>query len=277
MIIISDSRNSTKRGTLLVTCLIAMVGTTVGQNSSVGTELGQGVVTRTDVERYADIALDIRDFRTLLAEGDSDGAMALYKEGRNVVIDAERNTLFTLQQMSTGLQKLKTEVRTPAYKYHLYGLADRDVTPSNLDQHASYADVFIRPLIGQSHRLQLMPSWPYTAGCTQRTSSITDLELASYAVRQTSQKCLQSVVVAWMNSLPLGLVMIKRRHRNMGIVFMISPSKLVSSSVKSGLVTMKHLPTQILISSIKKVLSLLRFQMHVRKKIATTRYKLFGW
>lgn len=166
MIINSDSRNSTKRGTLLVTCLLAMVGTTVGQNAGVGTELGQGVVTRTDVERYADIALDIRDFRTLLAEGDSDGAMALYKEGRNVVIDAERNTLFTLQQMSTGLQKLKTEVRTPAYKYHLYGLADRDVTPSNLDQHASYADVFVRPLIGQKSPLAAdavvaLHSWMY--------------------------------------------------------------------------------------------------------------------
>lgn len=136
-----------------------MVGTTVGQDSSgfavgnPGTELGQGIVTRVDVERYADIALDIRDFRTLLAVGDSKGALLLYEEGSNSVIDAEKNTLFSLRQMSTGMQKLKTDARTPAYNYHLYGLADREVTPSNLEEHALYADAFVRPLIGQKSEL----------------------------------------------------------------------------------------------------------------------------
>lgn len=153
-----NKRKNTKHMTLLVTCVLIIMGCTGAQDSgfavgTTGTELGQGILTRVNVERYADIALDIRDFRTLLSEGDSDGALELYTTGRNSYVDAKQTIAFTLQQMSTDL-RTPTSARTPAYHYHLYGLADRDVTTSStLDEHALYADAFVKPLISQKSTL----------------------------------------------------------------------------------------------------------------------------
>ena len=143
---------------LLVTCLAVILWCAGAQDSgttdgTTGTELGLGIVTRVDVEQYADIALDIRDFRTLLAQGDSDGALTLYMKGKNSYVDAEKKNFFTLQQMSTGLQKLSPAVRTPSYNYHLYGLAEQDVTSSTLEKHALYADAFVRTLTAQTSAL----------------------------------------------------------------------------------------------------------------------------
>ena len=130
-----------------------------------GTTFGQGIVTRVDVKQYADISLDIRDFRTHLLNGDSEAALELYEEGRNSAATAD--VKFTLKQMSTDLQKLAPKDRTPAFNFHFYGLADRDVTTSVLNEEALYADNFARPFISSKSQLAgdtvvALHSWMYT-------------------------------------------------------------------------------------------------------------------
>jgi len=134
------------------------------QDATKGTTLGQGIVTRVDVKQYADISLDIRDFRTHLLNGDSEAALELYEEGRNSAATAD--VKFTLKQMSTDLQKLAPKDRTPAFNFHFYGLADRDVTTSVLNEEALYADNFARPFISSKSQLAgdavvALHSWMY--------------------------------------------------------------------------------------------------------------------
>jgi hypothetical protein len=95
--------NKCKEMGLLWHCLMAMaiqilVGSSVcaqdsSSNKNVGTELGQGIVTRVDVAMYADIAIDIKDLRSLLAAGDIEGVLLLYTNGKNAAISATRKVL----------------------------------------------------------------------------------------------------------------------------------------------------------------------------------------
>ena len=62
--------------------LSLLFGSTGAQNTVTGTELGQGISTRVDVAMYADIALDIKDLRSLLAAGDFNGVLLLYNDGK---------------------------------------------------------------------------------------------------------------------------------------------------------------------------------------------------
>ena len=119
-----------------------LFGSACAQDTVTGTELGQGIVTRVDVAMYADITLDVKDLRSLLAAGDIEGVLLLYTNGKNAALSTTQK--FSIRQMSYGLQTLKAEVRTPPYNYHLFGLAGRDITPSNLEENALYADYYVK-------------------------------------------------------------------------------------------------------------------------------------
>ena len=123
----------------------ALLGLLIGGINGQGTDLGGGILTRTNVERYADIALDIRDISDFLEANNGEAALAVYREGRNA--ELQPGIKFTLQKMTTDLGKLARTAQTPNYLYQLYGLADRNVATDTLDPN--YADNFaatrIRP------------------------------------------------------------------------------------------------------------------------------------
>lgn len=114
-----------------------------------GTELGQGIVTRVNVEKYADIPLDIKDLKDRLTAGSTDGALTLYLEGKNAYLAPDIK--FSLHQMSKELANLAATDRTPIYHYHLYGLADREV--EGLNDQALYADNFVKTMIETGNAL----------------------------------------------------------------------------------------------------------------------------
>jgi hypothetical protein len=145
---------------------LALLSLLLISSDAQGTELGQGIVTRVDVEQYADIALDIAELRSRLKAGNGESAMTLYKEGKNS--QASPDVKFTLEQMSSTLASLKVSnaqhPSTPNYLYHLYGLADREVS-GIVAQHL-YADGFAKGFIAASSEIGAdavvaLHSWMY--------------------------------------------------------------------------------------------------------------------
>mmetsp|Transcript_1686 Transcript_1686/g.1899 ORF Transcript_1686/g.1899 Transcript_1686/m.1899 type:complete len:779 (+) Transcript_1686:110-2446(+) len=121
-----------------------------------GTRLTAGLVTRTDVEMYADLALDVRDIRELIALKQSEKALDLYLNGRNAVHSSASSAMgykrkFTLHELSQSLAS-KPNIRTSSYIYHLYGLADRNNAVNKLQDQAFYADSFVRTRIARSSK-----------------------------------------------------------------------------------------------------------------------------
>ncbi|KAG7364647.1 low iron-inducible periplasmic protein [Nitzschia inconspicua] len=117
--------------------------------SAQGIDLGGGIVTRTDVEYLADLTLDIRDMRQLLASGNKDSALRIYLEGKNS--EKQIGVLFKLSELSTSLADNPLSQATPAYFYHLYGLAGRSTNLEELTGNSAYADRFVREAIQNGH------------------------------------------------------------------------------------------------------------------------------
>lgn len=110
-----------------------------------GTDLGGGIVTRTDVGYLADLTLDVRDMADILTDN-ADGieaALAIYAEGKNSRIAV--GTKYQLTKLSTELSTRGLAGATPPYLFHLYGLAARDTT--TMESHLAYADNFVRSYI----------------------------------------------------------------------------------------------------------------------------------
>jgi hypothetical protein len=108
------------------------------------TDLGGGITTRTDVKEYADLALDIRDIRTLAASGLESEVLGLYTEGLHSEIKP---------YVKHSLKKLNDDMatavpRTPHYLFHLYGLSGLTSNVQLLNDQSHYADDFIRDIIG---------------------------------------------------------------------------------------------------------------------------------
>jgi hypothetical protein len=113
-----------------------------------GTDLGGGVVTRTDVEYLADLTLDIRDMQDIIGkEGSSDAALAIYLDGKNS--EPQIGTRFKLTELSTRLASNGVSKATPPYLFQLYGMAERDA--SRLSENLSYADNYVRSAILVGH------------------------------------------------------------------------------------------------------------------------------
>jgi Low iron-inducible periplasmic protein len=110
-----------------------------------GTDLGGGIVTRTDVEYLADLTLDIRDMRQSIATGNRDSALRIYLEGKNS--EKQVGVLFKMTELSTGLANNPLSQTTPAYLYHLYGLAGRSTNLEELASNGAYADQYVRDAI----------------------------------------------------------------------------------------------------------------------------------
>lgn len=132
---------------LTVFCLAAtnsVQAQSSSSSSTTGTDLGGGVITRTDVKYLADLTLDIQDMQDVIAtDGGSNQALSIYLNGRNSVLQA--GTKFTLSELSTRLAADGVSKATPPYLFQLYGMADRDIT--KLSDHLLYADNYVRSTI----------------------------------------------------------------------------------------------------------------------------------
>ncbi len=98
------------------------------------------MVTRTDVQYLADLTLDVRDMEQSMASG-STAPMRIYMEGKNS--EKQVGVLYKLTELSTELANTPVSKSTPAYLFHLYGLAGRSTDLSKLSKNGGYADNYV--------------------------------------------------------------------------------------------------------------------------------------
>ena len=113
--------------------------------SAQGTDLGGGVVTRTDVEYCADVTLDIRDIKQAIVGGSTKEAIGTYLNGRNSA--SPNGGLFSLTKLSTDLANESIEKMSPPFLFQLYGLGGRSMDANTLSGYGTYADSYVRTAI----------------------------------------------------------------------------------------------------------------------------------
>jgi len=113
------------------------------QAASQGTELGGGITTRTDVQEFADLALDLRDIRNYAEQGLSEQVLGVYEQGNHA--EYPPGFRWPLQKLNDDMAT--SDKRTPYYLFHLYGLSGLS---QNVNDQSHYADNFIRDIIEQN-------------------------------------------------------------------------------------------------------------------------------
>lgn len=131
-----------------------------------GTDLGGGIVTRTDVEYLADINLDVRDVKQSIAGGNNKAALSIYIGGRNSARDD--GDLFKLTELSTNLANEPIAKVTPSFLFQLYGLGGRSMDLNTLSTNGAYADSYVRNSIQNGHSIAstaalVLNVWMYAA------------------------------------------------------------------------------------------------------------------
>jgi len=126
-----------------------------------GINLGGGIVTRKNVQFYADLSLDIRDLKE--GKQNTKNALRLYKTGANA--ELESGVTFSLQELNQELSG--GSLMTPQYLYHVYGLSgSMESNSSDFQANRSYADKFVRSIISSKlalapEALQALTLWMY--------------------------------------------------------------------------------------------------------------------
>ena len=115
------------------------------------TELGGGVVTRTNQEMWADLPLDVRVINEQIDAGNGDDALGIYLKGQNA--ESALGLKKSLQSLTDELVgSLGTDgAATPNYLYQLYGLARRTTDPALLAEQARYAENYIRSALTSNY------------------------------------------------------------------------------------------------------------------------------
>ena len=112
--------------------LLSIVPSTYAQ----GVTLCCGVVTRTDVDTYSSLALDIRDIQEQLLFNNTDAAINLYLNGRNAEI--KPGIKLSIHDLSKNLAVKDAKESTPNFIYHLWGLSGGVLAQVN--ENNLYAD-----------------------------------------------------------------------------------------------------------------------------------------
>lgn len=102
-----------------------------------GTELGGGIITRTDVQEYADLALDIRDISQYVQQNKPSQVLQLYQQGHYA--EYQPGSAWPIQKLSADLAE--NQKHTPLFLFQTYGLSA--LNASNLNQYDNYVDSFI--------------------------------------------------------------------------------------------------------------------------------------
>ncbi|KAL3906065.1 MAG: hypothetical protein SGILL_009426, partial [Bacillariaceae sp.] len=134
--------------------------------SAQGTDLGGGVLTRTDVEYLADLSLDVRDIQQSMASGSGDTALRIYLEGKNA--EKQVGILYKLTDLSTELSSAAISRATPPFLFHLYGLSGRSTDLEELAGNVGYADSFVRSALqngrqGAADAILALNMWMYAS------------------------------------------------------------------------------------------------------------------
>lgn len=134
------------------------------QTKAQGSDLGGGIVTRTNVKYMADLTLDIKDMTHSF--GNSDLVLDIYDNGRNA--QQPSGLKFKLKELSDRMSSKGVTEATPPYLFQLYGLAEESTDLDKLGQQFSYANNNVRVAItgGKDHAPQaalVFTMWMYAA------------------------------------------------------------------------------------------------------------------
>lgn len=131
--------------------LLAVLGLCLGQVQirAQGTELGGGVVTRTNQELWADLPLDIRIIRERIENKKSNEALDIYLNGR--IAQSAPGVFKSLQSLTDELVAGSPSDATPNYLYQLYGLAGRSTDFNSLKEQGRYAENYIRAALTEGY------------------------------------------------------------------------------------------------------------------------------
>ena len=141
--------NSASASLLLAFALSSCIFTlTLAQKQPTGgTDLGGGIVTKTNVEHFAKISLDAEEMFTLTQSSSYNDASNIYLAGKNSIqYDRSGNALpnkRSLSSLSTGAADGKFDGEVP-FVFQMYGLAGgAGHTYENYESFAMYADAFV--------------------------------------------------------------------------------------------------------------------------------------
>lgn len=138
---------------------ILLLAATLVRSQEIGVNLGGGIVTRTDVRKYANITLDVRD---ILGSSSQQDAMLLYNSGTNSISGTSRWSLLMLHN-----EMKDAEFKTLEYVFHQYGLAA--LSPNKKDSDPDFAKNYVSKAI-QGNKLGFA------------TDAIVSLTLWQYAI-----------------------------------------------------------------------------------------------
>ena len=129
---------------LFLCCTFLQKGVT-GQGTSLA---GGQVVTRTNVQRFADLAQDLAQMQTYVENGSSDRVLTLFQQGMHATAD-ESGRLFSLKELGDTLAS--ASLKTPAFLYHLYGITDRSTNFAfELEAETGYINKFVEETIEEN-------------------------------------------------------------------------------------------------------------------------------
>lgn len=137
-----------------ICCSLLAITSSAQSSSSTsgGTFLNGDIVTRYDVQKFADLSLDVRDMKTYGNKRDKQHLEALYEKG--MYAENSPGVAFPLKYLSDYFSQTDA-ILTPNYLYHIYGLtSDKSPTQTSLKTRMAvqkqYQLTSIRKVI-QSH------------------------------------------------------------------------------------------------------------------------------
>jgi hypothetical protein len=128
---------------LLLGSALLILATLQSVYSEVFTDLGGGIVTRTNVKYLADLTLDIKDMAQSF--GNSAVVLDIHDNGRNS--QKPSGLKFKLRELSEEMSIRGVTDATPAYLFQLYGLADESFDIDKIADHFSYGNNNVRVAI----------------------------------------------------------------------------------------------------------------------------------
>lgn len=105
-----------------------------------GIILGGGVTTRSDVSKYANLALDLRDIR---ASSDANEMKGIYREGRNAMWQPGYS--FRLRNLYSMIES--ASITIPDAMFHKYGLAGRSTSSDKLEAQKDFSEAVVENII----------------------------------------------------------------------------------------------------------------------------------
>mmetsp|Transcript_20174 Transcript_20174/g.43553 ORF Transcript_20174/g.43553 Transcript_20174/m.43553 type:complete len:769 (+) Transcript_20174:34-2340(+) len=108
---------------LLLLLLSSQCSLISGQTLSTGIDLGGSIITRTNVQPYADLSQDMAEIGNLIAQNQPAEGLRLYQSGQHA--ESAPGVRLSLEALADSL--VAADPKTPSFLFHLYGQADRQL------------------------------------------------------------------------------------------------------------------------------------------------------